>query len=96
MKRSILIFFLSVTVIFCTVANIGIESKEFRESKVFTCNRERHKKVALTFDDSPHPVLTEKITKILKIRRESNLFVVGINAVNYPSYLNHIIEADVR
>lgn len=54
----------------------------------------RSKKIALTFDDGPHPRYTERIIKILeKYNVKATFFVIGVNIKNYPGTLKKISEA---
>ena len=50
-------------------------------------------RVALTFDDGPHPVYTPQILDILKeFGVSATFFVVGSNAEQYPHLLQRILE----
>ena len=71
---------------FCIFANA--------ENKlVFKSNINDKKKIAITFDDGPHPKNTEKILDVLdKYNVKSTFFIVGVNIKNYPSALTKIIE----
>lgn len=49
--------------------------------------------VALTFDDGPHPVATEKILALLeRYDARATFFVIGQNAVYYPDVLRIIAD----
>ena len=49
--------------------------------------------VALTFDDGPHPVVTEKILSLLEsYDARATFFVIGQNAVYYPDVLRMISD----
>lgn len=51
-------------------------------------------KIALTFDDGPHPRLTPKILAILeKYDIKATFFVIGANAKEYPDTLKKVSEA---
>ena len=51
-------------------------------------------KIALTFDDGPHPVLTQKILDILaKYDVKATFFMVGVNVENYPDAARAVQEA---
>jgi len=55
---------------------------------VYAANRDAGKYIALTFDDGPHPVYTEKILDILNENdAKGTFFVVGKNAESYPELL---------
>ena len=57
-------------------------------SHIVAANRHAGKYVALTFDDGPHPVYTEKILKILADNNaKATFFVVGQNAERYPELI---------
>ena len=54
------------------------------------------KKIALTFDDGPHPRITQKILSILDeygIKDKATFFVIGQNVVNYPDAMRLIVES---
>jgi peptidoglycan-N-acetylglucosamine deacetylase len=51
----------------------------------------RHPWVALTFDDGPHPVMTERLLNVLKDEGvPATFFVVGKMAVRYPGIVREI------
>jgi peptidoglycan/xylan/chitin deacetylase (PgdA/CDA1 family) len=51
------------------------------------------KKIALTFDDGPHPIYTEQILDGLAKREvKATFFVMGQNAEKYPDLIRRIIE----
>jgi peptidoglycan-N-acetylglucosamine deacetylase len=51
-------------------------------------------KIALTFDDGPHPVYTGKIIEILRKHRvPGTFFVVGIQAIKYPGLVRDIVSS---
>ncbi len=55
---------------------------------VFSKNSSKTKKVALTFDDGPHPRYTHEILEILsKYGVTATFFVIGVNASRYPEAL---------
>ena len=50
-------------------------------------------KIALTFDDGPHPFRTEEILNVLdKHGVKATFFIVGSNALNYPDTLRRVVE----
>ncbi len=60
---------------------------------VFKSNENKQMKIAITFDDGPHPVNTKKILDVLdKYNVKSTFFVIGVNAKNYPSSLHEIVD----
>ena len=62
-------------------------------SVVYNSNVHAGKKIALTFDDGPHPKLTKRILEVLdKYSIKSTFFVIGENVKNYPNELKKIYE----
>lgn len=50
-------------------------------------------KIALTFDDGPHPILTPQILDILKKHQvKATFFAVGENVKNYPDVVERIVR----
>lgn len=63
-------------------------------SIVFSKSREPTKKIALTFDDGPHPRYTERILEILeRYDIKATFFVIGVNIQNYPEPFAKIVAA---
>ena len=51
-------------------------------------------KIALTFDDGPHPALTQRILDILaRYNVKATFFMVGVNVENYPDAARAVFEA---
>lgn len=51
------------------------------------------RKIALTFDDGPHPYYTEQLLKGLKERNvKATFFIIGKNAEDYPEIVKQIYE----
>ncbi len=58
---------------------------------VYYKNETEGKKIALTFDDGPHPRYTERILNILKkYDVKATFFVIGVNIENYPGVIERI------
>ena len=56
-----------------------------------SCN---DKRIALTFDDGPHPRYTREILEILReYDVTATFFIIGVNAENYPDALREIAES---
>lgn len=54
---------------------------------------EETEKIALTFDDGPHPVYTPQILDILKENGiKATFFIIGENAEKYPEIVERIID----
>ena len=62
-------------------------------ARIYHYHPNKEKKIALTFDDGPHPILTLEILEILrKYHVKATFFVVGENAENYPDTLEQIVR----
>ena len=67
-------------------------SGEFDHSDVYRKHENQYKKIALTFDDGPHPRLTPKILEILdRYNVKATFFTVGINVHYYPETFEEIV-----
>ena len=62
------------------------------EDVYFSCSTGEGKKIALTFDDGPHPAYTEEILEILaEYGIRATFFVIGVNAEQWPA----LVEAEM-
>ena len=87
MKKKIILI---ITLIFSLFLNIPTQARN-NSSIVFSKSNEETKKIALTFDDGPHPRYTERILDILdKYNVKATFFVIGVNIENYPETLKSI------
>lgn len=79
--------------VFAICINISAD-KTFANENVFRSNKEKTKKIALTFDDGPHPRYTKQILGILQeYNVTATFFIIGINAINYPDALLAILDS---
>ena len=63
-------------------------------SDVYRKHANTQMKIALTFDDGPHPKYTPQILEILdRYHIKATFFTVGINAYYYPQTLKKVIDA---
>lgn len=63
------------------------------QSEIIANNPNAHNKIAITFDDGPHPVHTEKILDVLnKYNVKATFFIVGSNAELYPSIVKRTFQ----
>ena len=82
---------LAVCTLFCLCANPASATSGDAGS-VFSRSSDT-KKIALTFDDGPHPRYTETILDLLgEYDIKATFFVVGVNAKNYPDSLIDVIK----
>ncbi len=73
--------------------HLKLSAKEGSE-KIYCRNAACQSKVALTFDDGPHPRYTEEILDILaEYHVTATFFIIGINAINYPEDLQKIVAS---
>lgn len=88
MKR-ILCFFLALAAAICFSAERAFAAAPPRKDGViFSGTTACGKKIALTFDDGPHPVKTPKILDLLdKYGVKATFFIVGANAEAYPEII---------
>lgn len=85
-QKKFLILFLVFCFVFITNADNAVYANEAR--RVYSRNREKIGKVALTFDDGPHPRYTQDILDILgEYNITATFFVIGVNATLYPDAL---------
>lgn len=64
------------------------------QMQVYRSVKTDSKKIALTFDDGPHPYLTGRILEILeRYGVQATFFMVGVNVVNYPDAARAVISA---
>lgn len=82
-----------ISVINCVVFPCqALTDNGYDDYDVYRKNENEYKKIALTFDDGPHPRLTPKILEILdKYKVKATFFTVGINVHYYPETFEKIV-----
>ena len=91
MIRRVFAFFAAVIVIFAlqSVTVSAGTSKVYHRMEADECE----KRIALTFDDGPHPRITKEIISILReYGITATFFVIGQNADNYPETMKLLSE----
>ena len=89
-RRALLI----IAVLFCTILFCLNVASINTNKPVYSSGEKEDKKIAITFDDGPHPRITPEILKILdKYGVKATFFVIGINAKNYPEALSMVINS---
>ena len=84
---------LSCLLILFALSMISISAASGDKIQVYRKIKNDSKKIALTFDDGPHPRYTPQILDILdQYDVKATFFVVGINAKYYPDTLQLITE----
>jgi len=64
------------------------------QTQVYRSVKTDSMKIALTFDDGPHPYLTAEILEILaEYGVQATFFMVGVNVKNYPEAARAVIRA---
>jgi peptidoglycan/xylan/chitin deacetylase (PgdA/CDA1 family) len=64
-----------------------------RESRIFSTARHYPHRIALTFDDGPHPAFTDRLLQVLKEENAAaTFFVVGRQAERYPRLMQAILN----
>ncbi len=91
---ALLIFVLLNCAIFpCSLGVSANASQYYDHSDVYRKHDNQYKKIALTFDDGPHPKLTPKILEVLdKYKVKATFFTVGVNVHYYPEAFESIVS----
>ena len=64
------------------------------QTEVYRSVKTDSMKIALTFDDGPHPTLTQEILDVLdRYGVQATFFMVGVNVINYPDAARAVIRA---
>ena len=88
MKRIVAVFF---ALLLLSVPTLRVSAL----SNVYMKNENAVKKVALTFDDGPHPIYTPRILDILeKYGVKATFFVIGQNVENYPEAFEALSKSE--
>ena len=87
--RRILLLFLVIA----TLLQIG-RVPVTAQTQVYHSVKTDSMKIAITFDDGPHPRLTQEILDILaEYSVHATFFMVGVNVMNYPDAARAVIAA---
>lgn len=80
--------------LFCVYGNKHSEKEQLVQAtgqEIMVAEQENYKKIALTFDDGPHPYYTEQLLDGLKERGVvATFFVTGEHAVLHPDIIERI------
>ena len=91
MRRRTRLVTLCVTLLILARATLLSTSAQVQ---VYRSVKTNTKRIAITFDDGPHPYLTERILKTLDgYGVKATFFMVGVNVVNYPDAAKAVISA---
>ena len=84
---------LSLILSLCFIVSITASAQEMNYP-VYKSKSNEEKKIALTFDDGPHPKKTQEIIKVLeKYGVKATFFVVGVNVKNYPRAMQALVDS---
>lgn len=84
---------LSAILLLLIIFHLPIRAFAVGNTPVYSSNLQEGKRIALTFDDGPHPRNTPKILDILdKYGIKATFFLIGVNAKNYPEALKMVID----
>ena len=90
--KRICIFILAVSVIL-SLSLVPCTAEEDKDDIVIYNNKNNSMKIALTFDDGPHPSQTKRILDILdKYGIKATFFAVGVNIDNYGEHLKDVVS----
>lgn len=96
LRKAIISVGLTIVMLFqtlCVYATAGGRSTSDEDVDIYRKNENEYMKIALTFDDGPHPRYTPQILEILdEFGIKATFFVVGVNARNYPDTMAGIIK----
>ncbi len=85
--RRFLLAFLAVAVCAVLIPSASAQTQVYRSVKTDSM------KIAITFDDGPHPHLTHRILDILEHHGvKATFFMVGVNVLNYPDAAREVIQ----
>ena len=88
-----IVFCLALVIVFLIQAPL-ISYGTQAYGNVYCRNSAKAGKIALTFDDGPHPRYTEEILSILaEYKIPATFFIIGVNAETYPESLKMIVDA---
>ena len=91
-RKWIFLLFLGCILLLAGLYHIQASAAVRRETVQTSVMREE-KKIALTFDDGPHPVYTEQLLDGLKKRSvKATFFILGEQAEMYPDIVKRIGE----
>lgn len=85
---------ISIVLSLCVISNFYIcVYAQDRDKDIYRKNENNYMKIALTFDDGPHPRYTPQILDILdKYGIKATFFTIGVNAVYYPDVIEDVIR----
>ena len=83
-----------VFALLCSIICLANYAYASKNSPVYKSSENESNKIAITFDDGPHPRNTKKILDVLeKYSVKATFFVIGVNAKNYPEALQQVINS---
>ncbi len=92
--RRLLAFILAAILLACGGFRVVPTGKAMNfEKSVYSSHANESKKIAITFDDGPHPRYTNIILDILaQYNAKATFFLIGTNVKQYPELLGRILK----
>lgn len=82
-----------IAIFLLIIFSLAMVSKADNTQTVYNSFNCKEKRIALTFDDGPHPRLTFKILDVLKKHDiKATFFVIGANVDSYPTPLKRAVS----
>ena len=83
----------AVAILLCLCGIINTSAAELQSDNIYKCGVGDEKKIALTFDDGPHPEYTPRILSVLEeYSVTATFFLIGDNAAAYPEIVKKEVE----
>ena len=93
MKRRFLRYFPTFFLIFAICSDLAYHAAIPIQASGYRSVPTETSRIALTFDDGPHPRLTPRILDILdRYGVHATFFMIGVNAENYPQAARAVVE----
>ena len=84
----------AILLVILVILSLVFSSFSQENKTVYSSNSNGQNRIALTFDDGPHPKITPKIIDILdKHNVKATFFVIGVNIDYYPEPLVKAVES---
>lgn len=88
-----IVSFILASVVLATASVVTTDAATSQNTNIYHRRPNSQKKIALTFDDGPHPKYTREILDILdEYGIKATFFVIGVNADNYPDTLEETVR----
>ena len=83
-----------ISFLIATSSTIAYGEEPLKFGRIYCRCASEQKRIALTFDDGPHPRFTHEILSILsEYGVKATFFMIGINAERYPKALEEVVQS---